>query len=290
MTADTLYLLVTCSMDKTRQALACDVAKNLVAQNAVHSFFDDLLIFDNHSRFEDHLQLFPSTVKVVRSDKNIGYWSAINWALAHYAQLFSRQYKYLYIIESDLEHRNMHRLDACEQFLKRHPEIGGIRTQEFSIKWRMLYDKKYHWLPFARRHSLVSQNNAITGERVWFRHGDVANGIWLTNFHAKLPALNRMESLTAVFETLSRNEQVTELDFMHEYYRLHPTMAILDGGIYHMLSSSGTKHLSGSYSSASQLSETGYHNTRIDHIVRDGFAVCQIEKKNVPEKAAVSLC
>ncbi len=279
MTANTLYLLVTCSMDKTRCDLACEVTNNLIAENITHPFFADLLVFDNASRFNEHLRIFPPEVMVVRSDGNIGYWSAINWSLTHYTELFGRNYMYIYIIESDLEHWNMFRLDECERFLEGHPEVGGVRTQEFSVMWRMLYDKKYHWAPFARRHSLVSQQNAITGERVWFRRGNSCGRVWLTNFHAKLPALNRLGAMTKVFAELSKREKITELDFMHLYYGLYPTMALLDGGIYRNLSHSETIHMSGSYSTPKQLTETGYHNTRIDHVISDGFAVFSVEKK-----------
>ena len=264
-------------MDKTRCDLACKVAENLVSQNVAHPFFADFLVFDNASRFEDHLLTFPSEVTVVRSNRNIGYWSAINWTLTHYTELFGRSYAYIYIIESDLEHRNMFRLAACERFLDEYSEVGGVRTQEFSVKWRMLYDKRYHWSPFVRRHSLVSQNNAITGERVWFKGVDGYNHICLTNFHAKLPALNRLDSLTKVFADLSKQENITELDFMHLYYNLHPVMALLDGGIYRMLSYSETNHVSGSYSSPQQLAEVGYYDTRIDRVVSAGFSVLNME-------------
>ena len=143
----------------------------------------------------------------------------------------------------------------------------------------MLYDKKCHWVPFAKRRSLVSLKNAITGKRVWFQRGDSFNGIWMTNFHAKLPALNRLDSLVKVFAELSKRENLTELDFMYLYYQLHSTMALLDGGIYRMLSSAETSHLSGSYSTAQQLAETGYHNTRVDHVISDGFSVFSVDKK-----------
>lgn len=277
MTSDTLYLLVTCSMDKTRCDLACEVAKNLLTENKNHPFFSDLLIFDNASQFDNHLEMFPSEVRVFRSDKNIGYWSAINWSIDHYQELFCRDYSYIYIIESDLIHRNMPRLDACEQFLKDNREVGGVRTQEFSVRWRIRYDKRFHWAPFARRHSLVSQNNAITGEHVWFRIGDEHHHIWLTNFHAKLPALNRLDAMHKIFAELSRRKEITELDFMYLYYDLYPTMALLDGGIYSTLSFADTSHISGSYSTSQQLAIAKYHSTRVDYIVRSGFEVVQIK-------------
>jgi hypothetical protein len=273
MTTNTLYLLVTCSMDKTRSQLACEVTKNLISENDRHSFFADLLVFDNASIFSEHLRLFPPDVRVVKSDKNIGYWSAINWVLVHYSELFRRKYSYIYIIESDLMHKNMTRLDDCERFLEDNPTIGGIRTQEFSVRWRVLYDKKFHWIPFARRRSLVSQKNAITGERIWFREGNRAQRIWLTNFHAKLPALNRMCAMSRVFAELARQEKITEIDFMHHYYAIYPNMALLDGGIYYMLSSSDTPHMSGSYSTSQQLALAGYQSTRIANIVNGGFSV-----------------
>lgn len=278
MTTDTLYLLVTCSMDDTRRDLACQVSENMMAQNVTHPFFDDLLVFDNSSSYQDHLKVFPPLVKAVRSDENVGYWSAIYWVLLNYQKLFKRKYKYLYIIESDLEHWDMFKLDSCEKFLDDHQKIGGVRTQEFSVKFRMLYDKRYHWAPFVKRHSLVSQRNVVTNERVWFRKVGLDKNIWTTNFHTKLPALNRLDALTTVFKRLADKEMIDEIYFMHLYYELYSDMALLDGGIYRQISTSDSAHLSGSWSTTEQIEESGYYNTRTDYIRTQGFAVHEMSR------------
>ena len=265
-------------MDETRRDLACQVSENLMAQNVTHPFFDDLLVFDNSSRYEDHLKAFSPTVKAVRSDENVGYWSAIYWVLLNYQKLFKRKYKYLYIIESDLEHWDMFKLDSCEKFLDDHQKVGGVRTQEFSVKFRMLYDKRYHWAPFVKRHSLVSQRNVVTKERVWFRRSSSGDRIWRTSFHTKLPALNRLDALEVVFDKLAKRKKIDEIYFMHLYFQLYPTMALLDGGIYRQISHSDTVHLSGSYSTAEQLEELDYYNTRTDYIRTQGFAVEEISR------------
>lgn len=265
-------------MEETRRDLACQVSKNLVSQNVTYPFFDDLLIFDNASHFDDHLKLFPPAVKTVRSNVNVGYWSAIYWVLLNYQKLFKRKYKYLYIIESDLEHWHMSKLELCETFLNNNLRVGGVRTQEFSVKFRMFYNKQYHWVPFAKRHSLVSQRNVVTKERVWFRKVGLDKNIWMTNFHTKLPALNRLDALTTVFKRLADKEKIDEIYFMHLYYELYSDMALLDGGIYRQISNSDSAHLSGSYSTAEQLEESGYHNTRTDYIRAQGFAVQEISR------------
>lgn len=265
-------------MDETRRDLACQVGKNLVSQNVTYPFFDDLLIFDNASPFDDHLKIFPSTVKTVRTNVNVGYWSAIYWTLLNYERLLNRKYKYLYIIESDLEHWHMFKLELCETFLNDNPRVGGVRTQEFSVKFRMLYDKRYHWAPFVKRHSLVSQRNVVTKERVWFRRVAREDSILTTNFHTKLPALNRLDALTTVFDRLAVKGQINEIYFMHLYYNLYPDMALLDGGIWRQISHIDTAHLSGSYSTAEELERTSYYDTRTDYIRTQGFSVQEISR------------
>ena len=263
-------------MDETRRDLACQVSENLKSQDLISPFFQDLLVFDNTSKFGDHLRLFPPSVKAVRSDKNIGYWSAIYWALFNYEKVFNRKYKYLYIIESDLEHWDMFKLDLCEKFLDDHQKVGGVRTQEFSVRFRIFYDKQYHWLPFARRRSLVSQKNAITKEQVWFQKDNPNSVLWITNFHTKLPALNRLDALKVVFEELATKKKIDEIYFMHLYHKLYSTMAVLNGGIYRNLSHTDTDHVSGSYSTSAQLNKLGYQNTRTDFIRKEGFCVDKI--------------
>ncbi|MGE4338874.1 MAG: hypothetical protein AB7E55_23305 [Pigmentiphaga sp.] len=273
MTRQTLYLLVTCSMDPSRAELAEKVVDNLIHQNGKYHFFPDFLVFDNASTFSGHLDKLPEDVKVVRADQNIGYWSAINWVLGHAHNLMSKEYKYIYIIESDLIHYDMHRLDDCEGFLDANADVGGVRTQKFSVRWRAFYDKGNRFLPFARRDAWVSQINYITGKRVRFRLADRRARIFRCDFLPKLPALNRFQAMQQVFLQLARRGNIVETDFMEAYAEMYPSYAVLDGGVFQMLSSARTTHVSGSYSSKETLAEIDYRPTRVDRIQMDGFTV-----------------
>jgi len=276
MANDTLYLLVTCSMDKSREYLACKVSKNLDAENIDFYFSKDLIVFDNASIYTGHFKFLPKDAKLIQSNRNIGYWSAVNWVLCNYKEVLDRDYDYIYIIESDLIHCDMRRIKLCEDFLASNAQVGGVRTQDFSVKFRALYNKKYHWLPFVNKSSLVSQRNAITGEAVWFELADDKAKIYFTNFHAKLPSLNRIKTMKKVFNKLETKANITELDFMRLYSEEYPVMAILDGGIYKMLSSIETTYVSGSYTSKDDLVKIGYSNTRVDRIVSTDFFVKKI--------------
>jgi hypothetical protein len=278
-TSSTLYLLVTCSMDINREEIAIDVIKNLKEQNLAFPFFDNFLIFDNSSKYSSHLSGVPAGIKIAHSNKNIGYWSAINWVINNHQNIFKRSYDYIYIIESDLYHYDLMALKECELFLNKHPEIGSIRTQEFSVRLKFLYDKKYAWLPLPKNNSVVSQRNAITNERVWFKKSSPSSRIWITNFHTKLPALNRMSAMTDVFKRLTKESLiVSEIQFMHFYYDLYKLTGLLDGGAFRIMNSIDSPGLSGSYSSVSALNESGYRGTRIDEIIVDGFEINFLEK------------
>jgi hypothetical protein len=273
MTNKTLYALVTCSMDYSRSDLAVKVVKNLVEENKRVNFASDLLVFDNCSKFISHLELLPNETKIVRADKNIGYWSAINWILKNYAHLYAREYRYIYLIESDLIHYNIGALSECERFLDEYPEVGGVRTQKFRVRFRMLFDKKYHFLPFVFRNSLVQQVNPFTNERVWFHKVPYFNNIYKSNFHAKLPALNRIDTMKKVFSQLEEMGKISELDFMKLYFKFKPINSVLDKGIFYQLSSMSTNHLSGSWTSDFLLATANYKKTRNDQIVKFGFSV-----------------
>lgn len=277
--SETLFLLVTCSMDRARAKLATTVAENLIEHNNKSSFFDNLLIFDNNSNYKEHLQGFPGNVRVALSNLNIGYWSAINWTLDNYQSIFNRDYKYIYIIESDLLHYDFDRIWACENFLNLHPIIGSVRTQEFSVRLKFLYDKKYTWLPFSRENSVVSQLNAVTKEKIWFKLTDPKNKIWITNFHTKLPALNRISAMKEVFRGLCiSSESVSEMQFIKRYHDIYKLTAVLDGGIYKIMNSINSHGLSGSYSKPEELEKFGYRATRFDAIIRQGFDI-QLPKR-----------
>jgi hypothetical protein len=278
-TSSTLYLLVTCSMDLNREEIASDVIENLKEQNQTFPFFDNFLIFDNNSKYSSHLSKVPKGIKVAYSNKNIGYWSAINWVINNHLNIYKRSYEYIYIIESDLYHYDLMALKECELFLDQNPDIGSVRTQEFSVRLKFLYDKKYAWLPLPKNNSVVSQRNAITNEKVWFKRSSPSSRIWITNFHTKLPALNRMHAMADVFKRLTKESlNVTEIQFMNFYRDLYKLTGLLDGGAFRIMNSIDSPGLSGSYSSVSALNESGYRGTRIDEIVIDEFEINFLEK------------
>lgn len=264
----TLVLLVTCSRDETRRDLACAVVRNVVPLLRSAGLEGCFAVFDNASTHRDHLDLLPAGTRYVSCPENIGYWSAINWILSNYEAIFSRSFEFIYIVESDLFHADLRRLGSCEQFLRREGRASGVRTQEFSVRWRWRFDKQLHRLPFHITRSEVSLRNAITDERVWFELADASERIFLTNFHAKLPALNRLSALRTTFARLVSRESFTERDFFAEMMAIHPFTGLLDGGIFHSMVARDTANaVSGSYSSVNRLRHIGYLPTRVARIV-----------------------
>lgn len=266
MTEQTLYLLVTCSMDSSRAEIATQVADNLLAQDRKAAFLSDLVVFDNASRFADHLSRFPMGPKLLRADRNVGFWTAIDWTLRNHRALLGRDYRYLYVIESDLLHFAMERLAACEAFLERTPDVGGVRTQEFSVRLRFLYDKRCpRWF---RRTNAVQQTNALTGAPVRFTLADPAERIFVSNFHAKIPALNRMTLMQEIFADLRGYASISEIDFMRLFHERSRRVAQIDGGLFHALVNvPQAPGVSGSYSTPQELAALGYRATRADRIL-----------------------
>jgi hypothetical protein len=113
--------------------------------------------------------------------------------------------------------------------------------------------------------SQISLRNAVTGEKSVFKRVQSFPGIYLSNLHPKLPALQRVDLLSAVFQRLAEKKNFTEKDYFEEAMRIRPQIGVLDGGLYHALSSWSDRKdvISGSYGSANKLQEIGYLQTRI---------------------------
>jgi hypothetical protein len=259
----TLVLLVTCSRDESRRDLAVEVTRNLAALVPQAALKGRFIVFDNGSTFTEHLDLVPAGTVVCRASENGGYWSAIKWALEHRAELTDAAVEYLYIVESDLWHSDLRPLTAAEAFLAATPSASCVRTQEFSVRSRWRFDKRLRRLPFHVVRSQVSLENGVTGERAWFRRSTVP-GIYRSNLHAKLPALNRLSALDRVFDQLGQLRDFTEADFFRLTMADYPEIGVLDGGLFHSLISWDDRHtvISGSYGSPSALSALGYQPTR----------------------------
>lgn len=214
-------------------------------------------VFDNHSTVEETLDLIRDFPTVVRSDRNVGYWSAIDWWLE---SLRAHPPDYVYVIESDMIHYDLAHVRACVGFLDDHPEFGSMRLHEYSVAdWR-LYNKDVP-LPNSRRNLWQSHRNKVTGEPI--THQCVIEPFYSTNFLTQLPALNRYDTMREVFDSLRDRSTFTELDFQTLYHARHPRTAITDGGIFHCdLNPYGTSAITGSWTDPATLRRLGYSNTR----------------------------
>jgi len=264
---DTCFLLVTCSRDESRADLAAQVIGNLNALLGALHLADRFAVFDNASTFDAPLAAVDPNATLIRADRNAGYWSAIHWVLENLETVYGRSYEFIYIVESDLYHSALAPLGLCESFLRTEPRAAAVRTQEFRVASRWRFDKRFHWLPGHITRSEVHLRNAVTKEKVWFEARVDFPGLYLTNFHAKLPALNRVAAMRDVFAALAHREAFAEGDFFVEMAARHPLTGLYDGGLFHSLLERGDKRFtSGSYSDSALLATLGYQETRTGRI------------------------
>lgn len=268
MPSNTLVLLVTCSLDATREDLAVQVVKNLCEKLPEAGLDKDFILFDNASTFSAHLHHVSAGARVIRSPQNVGYWSAIKWVLNNARDLMGRTYKYIYIVESDLYHTDLRALADCEKFLDDNEDAACVRTQEFSVRSRWRFDKALQFLPFHVGRSEIRLQNLVTNQRAWFKATSIPK-LYKSNLHAKLPALNRFDVLREIFDILTGYDVFSEWDFFAEVAKKYDAIGVYDGGIFYSLFSYDDKKtvMSGSYSNAAQLSQTGYQQTRKSKIV-----------------------
>lgn len=268
MTTDTLFLVVTCTLENSRMLALEEVVKNLRSMPD-QSFLDDLILFDNASTMKESDELVSSYFKhVFKSDANVGFWSAIQWVLDNYKDLLDRDYKYLYVIESDMIHTSdaFQRLEHCERFLETHDDVGLIRVEEFSVANRHLYDKRDH-RPDSRRYAWVVQDNFIQKKRIEFQVADEEARIFTCNFLAKVPTVTRIDTMKQVFAKLATLEGFSETAFQQYYYEHFQKNALLDDGIFHSkLGNDNNVTLKGSYV-GDEGRKVGYRETRSDRII-----------------------
>jgi hypothetical protein len=264
---NTLVLLVTCSRDETRRDMAVEVMQNLASELPRAGLSDDFIVFDNNSTFKDHLQYAPAGTNVIECPENVGYWSAIKWVLDNRAFLLPKTYDYIYLVESDLVHHDMHRLRDAENCLQHYPDVGCVRTQEFSVRHRWRFDKRLKFLPFHVTRSEIRLINGTTGEKAWFKSSSIP-GIYLSNMHAKLPALNRLSAMDIVFKNLGAMGNFTEMDFFAAMLKLYPHCGVIDGGLFHSIFTRERQgQVSGSYTDTALLKKIGYQLTRSATII-----------------------
>ena len=261
-------LLVTCCLEQSRAEILAQVVKNLGEQ--APELHETLTVFDNASTV-------PGTTDVLRdaytnvycADRNVGYWSAIDWWLEHLA---ADPPAYTYIIESDMIHYALPKLWACADYLDANPDVGSIRMHEYSVAERHLYDKDRPRQD-SRRNLWQSHTNRVTGRPVKIDHS--SGDIWSTTFLTQLPALNRYQAMREVFAELRARPRFTEFDFQTLYWHRYHRTGIVDGGIFHCnLNPYGAGAVTGSWTSEADLKRLGYQTTRMAAITpRDRYNV-----------------
>jgi hypothetical protein len=265
---DILFVLVTCTQDLSRRRGLQACIKSINAEDKKMPIKKNLIVFDNASSYKEDLLLLGSASLFAMSSENIGYWGALNWVNNNYERLLGKKYKYIHPIESDFVLYDIENLENARQALSSLDFLDTIRTQEFSVFWRMNYFKE-SWSPFRVKRSHVSKYNAVTKQSVSFSRIPGHNKIYLSNWHAKVPALHRIPAFKAAIDSLAVMDLLTETDFMMAMHKSNPKIGILDGGIWWMHLAERKNRdfeLSGSFSSEKDLQTFGYRKTRVDFI------------------------
>jgi hypothetical protein len=266
-------LLVSCCLEQFRADILAQVVANL--QEQAPQLREQLCVFDNASSVPGVSDLLRANfAHVFQTDRNVGYWSAIDWWLD---QLQGTPPDYTYIIESDMVHYAFPRVWDAAALLDHHPDLGAVRLYEYSVANLHLYNKD-NPRPDSRREAWQSHTNKVTGRGIV--HDRLEGNFWRTNFLTHLPALNRYSAMVEAFAELRKYPHFTELDFQRLYNDQHPYphIALLDGGIFHCnLGSPFTGAPTGSWSSPEDLKRLGYHPTRFTSIVpRDQYKVSRV--------------
>ena len=269
MSSGIAFLLVTCCLEPSRVRILNEVLTNLVQQSPM--LRTRLTVFDNASTEQGVTEsLVQNFENVFRADKNVGYWSAIDWWLHE----FRSPPTYTYIIESDMVHYDFAKLWDCQAFLDNHPDVGSVRLHEYSVENRHLYDKE-NPRHDSRRNSWHVHTNKVTGKPVAFFGSE--GFIHTSSFLTQLPALNRFEVLYDVFAKLEGLSNFSELDFQRLYWERYQQTGILDGGIYNCDSTYDPGVVTGSWTTPAELKRIGYQPTRNAKIIpSDQYTVVRV--------------
>ncbi len=270
MTQSTLYVLVTCCLENGRSEILKEVVENIAKQKNFEEINKNLIVIDNASTIEGVLETLTSRFDTVyRTDRNIGYWTALRWA----AQQASETHKYIYSIESDCLHHDIERLSECELLLATNPDVSMVRTQEFLIAERHLYDKNKP-TPKSRVYAWQSQINRFRNEPVAFVQA--TENIWLSNFTPVVCGLNRLGDFTQIMNELAEMPQISEATFQGKLDERYKYVGVYDGGLFHSrLSFSNLSVVAGS---RPNTHVKGYRSTQHAKIDPDGaYTVTRIK-------------
>lgn len=258
---DVEFLLVSCCLEETRVDILRQTVDSLVAQAPY--IRPIITVFDNASNQPGVTKLLTRNFNnVYVSDRNVGYWSAVDWWIRH---ITPRNPKYTYIIESDMIHYAFERLWDCAKFMDEWAHVGAVRLHEYSVANKHLYDKG-NPRPDSKRNIWQSHHNKVTDQKVRLLGPNDA-GIYFANFLTQLPALNRFDAIDYGFKKIRAQRQFTELEFQQFCHRAYQTNAIIDGGIFHCDPGCwGAPTVTGSFTPERELAKIGYVSTRFASI------------------------
>ena len=274
MLDDIFFILITCSLEEKRSLVFDKVSNNLAEIDRDFKILKNLIAFDNASTqisTIDNLKNYPNAFQ---SSKNIGYWSALNWCLNERINVLKRDFKYVYIIESDMLHFDFWKLEEAVNYLEENQDVGTVRTQKFSVAFKPFFSKGNILSMFT--HDAINLNAFPSGKKSWFEKSKKHKHIYRSNIHGKLVGLNRLDNLLNIFERLQKKEKVSEEDFFILASSNYKYSAIIDGGIFTDKLASRLQMGSvpmGSYNALTNNLTSEYRATRKDKIINSGFDV-----------------
>jgi hypothetical protein len=280
-----LYILIViCSLSQERASLAEKVLDQIALLNDEINTKHKTVLIDNGSTFKSNFQQWTFIDEIFEFEQNIGYWNAISWFLDFLTfETKVSEHDYIYIVESDNLHYQLKGLNEIVSLMDRLEFVDSVRVQEFKVRLKHLYFKENKLLPFRRRRSLVSKYNAVDKKQVWFVRFEGC--FFLTNMHAKLPAVSRLATLQRVFVELRELKEITEWNFFAIMNKYSPLTGLYDGGIYYTLSTLENAKLveAGSYLEEYAEESRGYRNTRHE-IMLSNFDNLVFRKYNVNQE------
>lgn len=263
------FLLVTCCLEESRAQILKQVVESL--EKEAPELNKIVTVFDNASTTPGTIDLLKNHYdNVYHSDKNVGYWSAIDWWLDHVAD---RNPTYTHIIESDTLYYGFDRLKSCVQYLETHPDVGSVRLHRYSVANKHLYNKD---VPHKNSDRKIWQSHLNKVAKIPVTLQNPENDVWETTFLTQLPALNRYKTMVEVFKELRTIPRFSELDFQRLYWKRFQKTGILDGGLLHgdLGADFEGQTITGSWTSPSKLQQIGYHPTRFASITpKDQYTV-----------------
>ncbi len=266
-----LFVLITCSLDKSRDDVFEKVSKNILQLEKKFRFFKDLIVFDNASVSQKTLKCLKNFPKVFRSSKNIGLWSGLYWILCNYKNYLKKEYDYIYFMESDCIHFNLDKLIEAEHFLDNNQEIGSIRCQKFSVAFKFLYNKDSFFSRLVndpiRLRSFPSNKNAYFIKIPHYKN------LYKSNLHAKLVGLSKIQLLKKIFQNLSNNDSITENDFFCEYWKFYKAIGIINGGTMTDLAGRNQRGKILMSGINTLDNNKGYLDSRNSKLIRKGFKI-----------------